>query len=70
MISIRLDKSTEKSLTDIANAMYTTKTALVREAIEHYIEDKADYLLAARTVKKMQTAYSLEEVLQEFKNEL
>jgi predicted DNA-binding protein len=70
MLSIRLDKNTEKSLADIANATSTTKAALVREAIERYIEDETDYLLAARSMKKMQKTFSLEKVLQEFKNEL
>jgi predicted DNA-binding protein len=70
MLSIRLDKNTEKSLTDIANATCTTKTALVREALEHYIEDKTDYILAAKSMKNMQKTFTLEEILQEFKNEL
>jgi predicted DNA-binding protein len=42
----------------------------VKEALERYIEDKADYILAAQSMKKTQTTFSLEEVLQEFRNEL
>jgi predicted DNA-binding protein len=70
MLSIRLDKDTEKSLTDIANAACTTKTALVREALERYIEDKTDYILAAKSIENMQKTFALEDVMEKFKNEL
>jgi predicted DNA-binding protein len=70
MLSIRLDKNIEQSLAEIALATNTTKTALVKDAIARYVEDKTDYILAASSLKRMQTTFSLEEILQEFKNEL
>ncbi|MDR2795013.1 MAG: ribbon-helix-helix domain-containing protein [Holosporaceae bacterium] len=70
MLSIRLDKNLEQSLAEIADATNTTKTALMKEAITRYIDDKTDYILAARALKDVQTTFPLETVLQEFKDEL
>jgi predicted DNA-binding protein len=70
MLSVRLDKNTEKSLTAMASAANTTKAALIRDAIRQYIEDKTDYLLAAQSMEKVQKTFSLEDVLREFKDEL
>ncbi|MDR1560738.1 MAG: DUF6290 family protein [Holosporaceae bacterium] len=70
MLSVRLDKNLEQSLAEIAAATNTTKTALMKEAIIRYINDKTDYILAAQSLKNVQTTFSLETVLQEFKDEL
>ena len=70
MLSIRLDKDIEQSLDDIASATKQSKSALIREAILQYIEDKSDYLSAAAAMKKISSTYSLDEVLSEFKDEL
>ncbi len=70
MLSIRLDKDIEHSLNEIADATKQSKSALIREAILRYIEDKSDYLAAVAAMKKTQATYSLDEVLAEFKDEL
>jgi predicted DNA-binding protein len=70
MLSVRLDKNLEQSLAEIAAATNTTKTALMKEAITRYIDDRTDYILAARALKDMRTAFPLEKVLQEFRDEL
>lgn len=70
MLSIRLDKNMEKSLEDIANIVQQPKSALIREALAQYIEDKLDYFSAVKAMKNMRTTYSLDEVLDEFKDEL
>ena len=51
MLSIRLDKDIEQSLDDIAIVTKQSKSALIREAILQYIEDKSDYLSAAAAMK-------------------
>ena len=70
MLSVRLDEDIEKSLNNIAIATQQSKSALIREAIVQYIEDKSDYLAAVAAMKKTQTTYPLDEVLAEFKDEL
>lgn len=70
MFSIRLDKSIEKSLNDIADITHETKSSMIREAILQYIEDKMDYISAVRAINKSQNTISLENVLDEFKDEL
>lgn len=70
MLSIRLNKNMEKLLNDMASATKTTKTALIKDAIEQYIEDKIDYMEAMHSLKNTNNVYSLEEIVQEFKNDL
>ncbi len=70
MISIRLDKNMEKSLGDIASVTQQPKSALIREALAQYIEDKIDYFAAVKAMKKVHSTHSLEEVLAEFRDEL
>ena len=70
MLSIRIDKNMEKSLEDIANITQQSKTALVKDALARYIEDKLDYFSAVKAMKRMRSTYSLDEVLDEFKDEL
>lgn len=72
MFSIRLDKNIEQSLNDIAEITHETRSAMIREAILQYIEDKLDYISAVRALNnaKDQKAIPLEDVLSEFKDEL
>ncbi len=42
MISIRLDKETERALDLIARAHGSSRSAVVREAILRYLEDQED----------------------------
>ncbi len=72
MFSIRLDKNIEQSLNDIAKITHETRSAMVREAILQYIEDKLDYISAVRALNnaKDQKTIPLEDDLAEFKDEL
>ena len=70
MLSIRLDKSLEKSLETVAKAVNLTKTAFVRKAIEEFIVDKMDYLSAAYEMRQNQSTHSLDDILSEFKDDL
>ena len=69
MITLRLDKNTEKLIDLIADTLKETKSTIIREAIQQYIEDKLDYLDAVKAMKKKQHTVPLEDVLEEFKNE-
>ena len=70
MITLRLDDNTEKSINFIAKELKETKSTIIREAIQQYIEDKLDYLSAVKAMKTMKSTVSLDEVLEEFKDEL
>ena len=72
MFSIRLDKNIERSLNELAALTQETKSAMIREAILQYIEDKLDYIAAVRALNdaKRQKTIPLEDVLAEFKDGL
>lgn len=71
MISIRLNKDIERSLDDIATVTHQTRSAMIRDAVLQYIEDKLDYMAAVRVLNaENQKTIPLEEVLAEFKDEL
>lgn len=70
MLSIRLSKDLEKSLQDASCLLNISKSTLVKEAIEEYLIDKSDYLDALKVLKTDNKRYSLDEVLEEFKDEL
>ena len=70
MLSIRLSKDLEKSLQDTSCLLNISKSTLVKKAIEEYLIDKSDYLDAIKILKNDNKKYSLDEVLEEFKDEL
>ncbi len=70
MLSIRLSKDLEKSLQDTSCLLNISKSTLVKKAIEEYLIDKSDYLDAIKILKNDNKRYSLDEVLEEFKDEL
>lgn len=70
MISIRLDKDLENSLNVISAEMDKPKSAIIREALLEYIEDRFDYLAAVKALKDTKSTIPLSQVLDEFKHEL
>lgn len=70
MISIRLDEDLEKSLNVISAEMDKSKSAIIREALLEYIEDRLDYLAAVKSLKNTKSTASLSSVLSEFEDEL
>ena len=70
MFSIRLGKDLEKSLHDTSCLLNVSKSKLVKEAIEEYLLDKADYFDAIKVLQNDNKSHSLDEVLEEFKDEL
>ena len=66
MIALRVSEDTEKRLAHIATATERSKSFHVRRALEAYLEDQEDYLLATaikeRVRLKKEKTYSLDEV--------
>lgn len=58
-MNIRIDQELSAGLEQIAQRTGKTKTALVREAVAHYIEDMVDYQDAAMAKKKGGRTFSL-----------
>ena len=46
MLTVRLPKDLEDSLSELSKELGTQKSKLVINALEQYIEDKQDYILA------------------------
>lgn len=67
MLSIRLDKSLEKRLAHLALKTGRSKSYYAKKALEEYMEDKEDYLLALRALEEGGRAASLQAVMKKFK---
>ena len=64
-IAIRLPDALEQELTEVAKKMQRSKSFIVREAIEHYLDDIQDYYRGIEVLKNPGRIYSLEEVRKE-----
>lgn len=62
MIAVRLPESLEKKLELLAAKTNRTKSYYMRKAIEEYLEDEADYLLALERIQKDNPRISLAEM--------
>lgn len=62
MLAIRLSNETEQRITDLANRTGHTKSFYVRKAIERFLEDEEDYLLAVSRLEENNTRISFEEI--------
>lgn len=67
MLSVRLPKELECSLSDVAKQLKTDKSKIVIDALNQYIEDKQDYLSAHTIFAQNNKRYTFEEVLNELK---
>lgn len=47
MIAVRLPKELEDQLEKVAHETHRSKSYYIRKALEQFLEDRADYLLAA-----------------------
>jgi RHH-type transcriptional regulator, rel operon repressor / antitoxin RelB len=52
MIAIRLNQDTENRLTKLAKETGRSKSYYVKQAIEHFLEEREDYLLALSVLEK------------------
>lgn len=62
MIAVRLPESIEKKLDQLAVRTNRTKSYYIRKAIEEFLEDEADYILALERIQKNNPRISLAEM--------
>jgi RHH-type transcriptional regulator, rel operon repressor / antitoxin RelB len=46
MLGVRLDEDTEKRLSELAEKTNRSKSYYAKEAIKHYLDERADYEIA------------------------
>lgn len=73
MMTIRLPDDLEKRLSQLAKQTHRTKSYYVRHAIEEYLDDQEDYLVALsrmeRIDKGIDKALPFEDLVEEYKKE-
>ena len=52
MIAVRLDPTTDERLTRLANETGRSKSYYVKQAIDAFLEDREDYLLAPAVLER------------------
>ena len=62
MLAIRLEPDIENRLNLLAKRTGRTKTFYVRTALEQFIEDREDYLLAVDVMERDEPTISLDEL--------
>ncbi|NRB10821.1 MAG: ribbon-helix-helix protein, CopG family [Rickettsiaceae bacterium] len=62
IITARIPKSLNESLNELAHETSRTKGYIVQRAIENYLEEKADILIALSRIEKGDTIITLEEI--------
>lgn len=65
MIAVRLPKELEIKLERVADATHRSKSYYIRKALEQYLEDREDYLLAIARLEEKNPNISLEKALKE-----
>ncbi len=74
MMTIRLPEEMEQRLSQLAKETHRTKTYYVKRAIEEFLDDQEDYLLALsvmeRVEKGKEKTIPLEEILKHKKKNL
>jgi RHH-type rel operon transcriptional repressor/antitoxin RelB len=65
MLTVRLDPEVDARLGELAEATGRTKSYYVRQAIEQFLEDRADYLLAVAILEKNEPTIGVEELRRE-----
>ena len=62
MLAIRLDPETESKLTRLAHETGRSKSYYVRQAIENYLEEREEYLLALAVIERNEPRKPIAEV--------
>ena len=65
MLAVRLDHSTEDKLSNLARETGRSKSYYVKQAIEGYLEEREDYLLALAVLERNEPRKSLAELRKE-----
>lgn len=62
MLAIRLSNETEQRITDLVNRTGRSKSFYIRKAIERFLEDEEDYLLAVSRLEENNARIPFEEI--------
>ena len=65
MLSVRLDPELDDALTKLARETGRTKSSYARQAIETFLEDRADYLLAVNAFERDEATISAADLRRE-----
>lgn len=65
MLAVRLDPLTEEKLSNLARETGRSKSYYVKQAIQQFLEEREDYLLALSILERNETRQSLVEVRKE-----
>ncbi len=65
MIAVRLEEDLEKRLEHLSRETGRSKSYYVKQAIENYLDDREDYLLALSVLEAEEPVKSIEEVRKE-----
>jgi len=62
LLAVRVPEELESRLGNLAEKTGRSKSFYIRKALEQFIEDQEDYLLAVSVLKENNKSFSLEEV--------
>lgn len=62
MISLRFPDDLDKKLENLSHELDRNKSYLIRQAVEEFLEDREEYLIALARLSKNEKEYTLEEV--------
>jgi RHH-type rel operon transcriptional repressor/antitoxin RelB len=69
MLSVRLSPELEQRLNTLAQETHRSKSFYIAKALEEFLDDQEDYLLATQTLERVKAGqektYSLSELAQE-----
>jgi RHH-type transcriptional regulator, rel operon repressor / antitoxin RelB len=65
MIAVRLEKNLEERLEQLSQNTGRSKSYYVKQAIENFLDEREDYLLALSVLEAAEPLKSLEEVRKE-----
>ena len=64
LLAVRVPEELESRLGNLAEKTGRSKSFYIRKALEQFIEDQEDYLLAVSVLKENNNSFSLKEVKQ------
>lgn len=65
MLSVRLSASQESELTKLADETGRSKSYYVKEALDQFLGDRADYLIALAAIERNERRYGAADVRRE-----
>ena len=65
MIAVRLPKELETKLERVANETHRSKSYYIRKALEQFLEDREDYLLAVARLEEKNPRIPYEKIRKE-----